>query len=247
MFINSSNSGQGVANSVPVFGNKESFKDVHKEGEEYYHKRTQELEKRLDDVIESKSVLERENQELKDKMNKLLMENQQKSEQITTMGKKYRIDTAGYELERGELLDKFKAMEQKHTQELVSIMAEKNRLESETLNYIDQIADFEEKRSRLVQENIHLKDEISSQDVKIQNFGKNHEFLRKAAEILKNKKESHIAAELELKQTLRSTLEDLALAAEKAMQIEADHVKIVQEMEKQLAQKLAEKDLNIER
>jgi len=243
--------GQGVANSVPVFAHKESlhkdsFKDEQKEAEEYYQKRAQELEKRLDDMIEARSAVERENIELKDKVNKLMMESEKKSDQITSMGKKYRIDAAGYELERGEFLDKLKALEEKHTQELLGIMAEKNRLESETLNYIDQIADFEEKRSRLVQENINLKDEMNCQELKIQSFGKNHESLRKAAEVLKSKKESHIMAELELKETLKSTLEDLALAAEKAMQIETDHVKIVQELEKQLSQKLVEKDYSIE-
>ena len=99
----------------------------------------------------------------------------------------------------------------------------------------------------LLQENLDLRDEIANQEAKIENFAKTQEHFRKAADILRQKKQSHIAAEVELKQTLRSTLDDLALVTEKALQIEMEHTQIVRDLENQLQNHVTEKESVVER
>jgi len=94
---------------------------------------------------------------------------------------------------------------------------------------------------------LDLKEEIANQEAKIESFAKSQEHFRKAAEILKQKKQSHIAAEIELKQTLKSTLDDLALVTEKTLQIEMEHIQIVRDLENQLQNNIIEKETTIER
>jgi chromosome segregation ATPase len=124
-----------------------SFKDAQEEIDAY-QKKLRSLERRLEEVMEAKTGLEKENGELKGKVNRLTIETRHHTESFTSLEKKYKSELTKYEEEKESLLERLKGTENKFSQELVDLMTQKDKLEVERMNYFDCMTEIDDKQSR---------------------------------------------------------------------------------------------------
>jgi len=72
---------------------------------------------------------------------------QKKDEIYRSLNQNYEINTLQARQEKENLMERLKEIEHKFNRDVVNLLTEKNRLEAEKLNCIEQIAEVDEKRS----------------------------------------------------------------------------------------------------
>lgn len=137
-------------NTIILETQREQLRDSYREMDSY-QRRVLEQEKQLEAGIGTdRSDLERENMELKEMIRRLTVENQKKDERYNVLEVQHRVDIEKYRQENVEMMDKLRGMEQKLSMEMIDLIADKNRLETERMEYIEHIGEFDEKRASTI-------------------------------------------------------------------------------------------------
>ena len=140
-------------NTVILETHREQLRDSYREMDSY-QRRILEQEKQLEAGMEnSKSDLEKENMELKERIRRLTVENQSKEERCRVLEAQHREDVEKYRRKNEEMMDKLRDMEQKLSLEMIDLIADKNKYEAERAEYIEHITEFDEKRASMVSDN----------------------------------------------------------------------------------------------
>ena len=106
-----------------------------------------EVEKDNEELLGKQKQLIFENSKLKCKISELEREIIKKNEMYTILNQSYELNTAQAKQEKENLMERIKENEQKFNRDVVNLLTEKNRLEAEKINCLEQIAEVDEKRS----------------------------------------------------------------------------------------------------
>ena len=125
----------------------ESFRDSQREFERYQQK-IQSLERELNETKAAKLALSHDNEELKAKISDLTFQSRQKDESYVALEKRLKLDIVKFHEEKEDLADRLRETEQRLDQEIIDLVDQKTRLETEKIECFDCIAEFDCKRDR---------------------------------------------------------------------------------------------------
>ncbi len=129
------------------------FREIDKAYQKYEHAKNKMeddargFQHKIDSVSDVNEKLEKENSHLRNTLTRLVQENKEESLKYTELQERYNYEINKFEQERRSMFEKFKESQDQLHAELIKLTEEKNQLQNQRSQFIENITDLDKRHS----------------------------------------------------------------------------------------------------
>jgi chromosome segregation ATPase len=105
------------------------------------------FQRKLEDISEVNQKLERENEQLRMRLNRLVQENKEESLKYIELQERFSYEIDKLEVERRDQFEKFKNVQEKLQNDIAKLTEENTQTQNQKAEFIEKINGFEKKYS----------------------------------------------------------------------------------------------------